>query len=37
MQVKPEGKSPLIRHGHRWEDNITMDFKEIRLGGEGLD
>jgi hypothetical protein len=33
MQVKPEGKSPLRRLGHRWEDNIKMDFKEIRLGG----
>jgi hypothetical protein len=37
MQVKPKGKSPFIRHGHRWEDNIKIDFKETWLGGEGLD
>jgi hypothetical protein len=29
---KPEGKSPLRRPGHRWEDNIKMD-----LGGIGLE
>jgi hypothetical protein len=26
---RPEGKRPLGRHRHRWEDNINMDFKEI--------
>jgi len=26
---KPEGKRPLRRPRHRWEDNITMDLKEI--------
>jgi hypothetical protein len=26
---KPEGKGPLGRLGHRWEDNIKMDLKEI--------
>jgi hypothetical protein len=25
---KPEGKKPLRRHRHRWEDNIKMDLKE---------
>jgi hypothetical protein len=35
MQVKPEGKRTLRRHGHGWEDNIKMDFKEI--GWEGRD
>ena len=29
---KPEGKRPLGRPRHRWEDNIKMDFKEV---GEG--
>ena len=26
---KPEGKKPLVRHRHRWEDNIKMGVKEI--------
>jgi hypothetical protein len=26
---KPEGKRPLGRHGHRWEDNIKMIFEEL--------
>jgi len=25
---KPEGKRPLGRHRHRWEDNIKMDLQE---------
>jgi hypothetical protein len=29
----PEGKRPLGRPGHRWEDNIKMDLREIRWGG----
>ena len=29
---KPEGKRPLGRLRHRWEDNIKMDFKEVRCG-----
>jgi hypothetical protein len=24
---KPEGKMPLVRFRHRWEDNIKMDLK----------
>ena len=28
---KPEGKRPLGRPRHRWEDNIKMDLEE--LGG----
>jgi hypothetical protein len=31
--VKPEGKRPLRTHGHRWEDNIKMEFKEIDWEG----
>jgi len=23
-------KSPLVRHNHGWEDNIIIDFKEMR-------
>jgi hypothetical protein len=26
---KPEGKRPLERHRHRWEDNIKMDLREV--------
>jgi hypothetical protein len=32
---KPEGRRPLGRPKHRWEDNIRMDLTEI--GWEGLD
>jgi hypothetical protein len=27
-----EGKRPLGRHTHRWEDNIKMDFQEVEWG-----
>ena len=30
---KPEGKRPLGRRRHRWEDNIKMDLQEV--GGVG--
>jgi len=30
---KPEGKRPLGRPRHRWEDNIKMDLKEVGCGG----
>jgi hypothetical protein len=30
---KPEGKRPLRRLGHRWEDNINMDLRETGLQG----
>jgi hypothetical protein len=26
---KPEGKRPLGRPMHRWEDNIKMDLQEV--------
>jgi hypothetical protein len=26
---KPEGKRPLGRPRHRWEDNIRMDLQEV--------
>ena len=29
----PEGKRPLGRPRHRWEDNIKMDFQEVDWGG----
>ena len=37
---KPEGKRPLGRHRHRWEDNIKMDLQEeggvVRTGQSWL-
>jgi hypothetical protein len=30
---KLEGKKPLGRHRHRWEDNIKMDLQEVECGG----
>ena len=30
---KSEGKRPLGRHRHRWEDNINMDLQEVGCGG----
>ena len=32
---KPEGKRPLGRCRHRWEDNIKLDLQEV--GCEGMD
>jgi hypothetical protein len=29
---KPEGRRPLGRPRHRWEDGIRMDLREIGLG-----
>jgi hypothetical protein len=36
---KPEGKRPLERPRHRWENNIKMDHQEVGGGGDswGLD
>ena len=28
---KPTGKRPLGRPRHRWEDNLSMDLKEIGI------
>jgi hypothetical protein len=30
----PEGKRPLGRPRHRWEDNINMDLRKIGIDGE---
>jgi hypothetical protein len=29
---RPEGRRPLGRPRHRWEDNIKMDLREMGLG-----
>jgi len=34
---KPEGKRPLGRPRHRWEDNITMDLREVGGGGDWME
>ena len=30
---KPEGKRPLVRPWHIWEDNIKIDLREVGCGG----
>ena len=30
---KPEGKRPLGRPSHGWEDNIKLDLQEVECGG----
>jgi len=30
---KPEGKRPLGRPWHRWEDNMKMALQEVGCGG----
>jgi hypothetical protein len=30
---KPEGKRPLGRPRHKWEDNIRMDLQDVGYGG----
>ena len=34
---KPEGKRPIGRPRHRWEDNIKMDLQKVGCWGYGLD
>jgi len=31
---KPEGKGPLGRPRHSWEDNIKMNLQEVGCGGK---
>jgi hypothetical protein len=33
LEGKPEGKRPLGRPMHRWEDNTKMDLQEVGRGG----
>jgi len=30
---KPEGKRPLGRPRHKWEDNIKVDVQDVGCGG----
>ena len=34
---KPEGKRPLGRPRHRWEDSIKMDLQEVGEGGDRME
>jgi hypothetical protein len=34
---KPEGKRPLGRPRHRWEDNVKMGLQEVGWVGLGMD
>ena len=34
---KPEGKRPLGRPRHTWEDNIKMDLQEVGGGGDWME
>jgi hypothetical protein len=29
LERKSEGKTPLERHGHRWEDDTNMDLRVV--------
>jgi len=33
MLGRPEGKGPLGRPTHRWEENIKTELREVELGG----
>jgi hypothetical protein len=33
LVAKTEGKRPLGKLRYRWEDNITMDLRDIQWGG----
>jgi hypothetical protein len=33
---KPEGKRPLGRPRHRWEDSILVDLREVRVEWDGM-
>jgi len=34
---KPEGKRPLGRPRHRWDDNIKMGLREVGGGGDWME
>jgi len=36
LMGKPEGKRPLGRPRHRWEDNVKVDIQEVGCGGMDL-
>jgi hypothetical protein len=36
LEEKPDGKTPIERPRHRWEDNIKMGVNEVGIEGHGL-
>jgi hypothetical protein len=34
---RPEGRRPLVRPRHRWEDNIKMDFQDVGWGMDWIE
>jgi hypothetical protein len=34
---KRQGRRPLERPRHRWEDNVKMDFREVGCGMDWID
>jgi hypothetical protein len=34
---RPEGRRPLGRPRHRWEDNIKMDLQEVGCGMDWIE
>ena len=34
---KPEGKRPVGRSRHRWEENIKMDLREVAESGDWME
>ena len=34
---KPEGKGPLGRPRHSWDNNTKMALQDVGCGGHGLD
>jgi hypothetical protein len=32
LEGRPEGRQPLGRPRHRWEDNIKMDLQDVGWG-----
>ena len=32
LEGNPEGKRPVARPRHRWEDNIKIDLQEVECG-----
>jgi hypothetical protein len=37
LMGRPEGRQPVGKPRHRWEDNIRMDFQDMGWGDHGLD
>jgi len=33
LVAKPDGKRPLGKSRHRWEDDMKVDLQELGLGG----